>query len=187
MKITDSNDLAEDNATAVSASQKAPETASARKKSKVSASSSSSKVSKSEKEPAHKKKKLTKAQKRHYIDMLMSLRKEFTDQIEFHRDDALSSKKDAAGERAGMATHMADLGTDNFRHDIELGLLSDEGDVVFMIDEALQRIENSEYGICLDCGCEINLERLDAKPYARYCTKCKSKREAMEGSFSKSR
>ena len=36
--------------------------------------------------------------------------------------------------------------------------------------------------VCLDCGAIIPKERLEAKPYARYCTKCKSKREEMEDS-----
>ena len=112
----------------------------------------------------------------------MHARDSFGEQIQVHVDEALSSRKDSAGERAGMATHMADLGSDNFRHDFELGLLTDEVDVLEMIDEALQRIEDSEYGVCLDCGAIIPKERLEAKPYARYCTKCKSKREEMEDS-----
>lgn len=124
--------------------------------------------------------KLNKTQKKHYIDMLMKLRNEFVSQLRYHQDEALSSRKDAAGERAGMATHMADLGSDNFRHDLELGLLSEEGDVILMIDEALQKIENSEYGICIECGCEIAAARLEAKPYARFCTKCKAMYEEME-------
>ena len=134
------------------------------------------------KSPAKKmpKLKLTKTQKKHYVDMLMALRSEFMSQLRYHQDEALSSKKDAAGERAGMATHMADLGSDNFRHDLELGLLSEEGDVILMIDEALQKIENSEYGICIECGCEISPARLEAKPYARFCTKCKAMYEEME-------
>lgn len=127
-----------------------------------------------------KKLKLNKGEKKHYIELLKNLRKEFVSQLRFHQDDALSSKKDAAGERAGMATHMADLGSDNFRHDVELGLLSDEADVILMIDEALQRIEDSEYGICIECGCLIAPARLEAKPYARFCTKCKSRHEEME-------
>ena len=118
--------------------------------------------------------KLNKTQKKHYVDTLMKLRAEFMSQLRYHQDEALSSKKDAAGERAGMATHMADLGSDNFRHDLELGLLSEEGDVILMIDEALQKIENNEYGICIECGCEISPARLEAKPYARFCTKCKA-------------
>ena len=128
----------------------------------------------------HKKLRLNKKTKKYYTNLLLDLRRVFSEQVEFHKEDALSSKKDSAGERAGMATHMADLGSDNFRHDLELSLMSDEGDVLEMIDEALQRIENSEYGICLECGCEINPQRLEAKPYARFCVKCKSAFEKLE-------
>ncbi len=129
-----------------------------------------------------RKLKLSKADKKFYRELLMHARASFGEQIQVHVDEALSSRKDSAGERAGMATHMADLGSDNFRHDFELGLLTDEVEVLEMIDEALQRIEDSEYGVCLDCGAIIPRERLEAKPYARYCTKCKSKREEMEDS-----
>ena len=129
-----------------------------------------------------RKLKLSKADKKYFRELLMHARASFGEQIQVHVDEALSSRKDSAGERAGMATHMADLGSDNFRHDFELGLLTDEVDVLEMIDEALQRIEDSEYGVCLDCGAIIPKERLEAKPYARYCTKCKSKREEMEDS-----
>lgn len=129
-----------------------------------------------------RKLKLSKVDKKYFRELLMHARDSFGEQIQVHVDEALSSRKDSAGERAGMATHMADLGSDNFRHDFELGLLTDEVDVLEMIDEALQRIEDSEYGVCLDCGAIIPKERLEAKPYARYCTKCKSKREEMEDS-----
>ncbi len=127
-----------------------------------------------------RKVKLSKAEKKYYFDLLMAVRAAFGEQIKFHSDEVLSSRKDSAGERAGMATHMADLGTDNFRHDFELGLMSEEVDVLEMVDEALQRLEDSEYGICLDCGATIPRERLEAKPYAKYCTRCKSRREEMD-------
>ncbi len=135
-----------------------------------------------EKKPAKplKKLKLNKTQKKHYTELLKNLRDEFMGKLRYHQDEALSFKKDAAGERAGTATHMADLGSDNFRHDLELGLLSDEGDVLQMIEEALQKLEDSEYGICVECGCEIAPARLEAKPYARFCTTCKAMYEELE-------
>ena len=129
-----------------------------------------------------KKLRLSKADKKFFYGLLMHARAAFGAQVQYHSDDALT-RKDAAGERAGMATHMADLGTDNYRRDFELGLLSDGVDVLEMIDEALQRLEDSEYGICLDCGEPIPRKRLEAKPYAKYCTKCKSKREEMDETF----
>ena len=129
-----------------------------------------------------KKLHLSKADKKFFRDLLLRARSSFGAQVQYHSDDALS-RKDSAGDRVGMATHMADLGTDNYRRDFQLGLLSDGVDVLEMIDEALQRLEDSEYGICLDCGEPIPRKRLEAKPYAKYCTQCKSKREAMDETF----
>ena len=134
-------------------------------------------------EESLKKLRLSKADKKFFYDLLIHTRTSFGQQIQFHSEDALSSRRDSAGERAGMATHMADLGTDNYRHDFELGLMSEEVDVVEMIDEALQRLEDSEYGICLDCGEQIPRKRLEAKPYAKYCVKCKSRREQMDDQY----
>ena len=140
------------------------------------------KTTKVRKDEILKKLRLSKADKKFFYGLLMHARAAFGAQVQYHSDDALT-RKDAAGERAGMATHMADLGTDNYRRDFELGLLSDGVDVLEMIDEALQRLEDSEYGICLDCGEPIPRKRLEAKPYAKYCTKCKSKREEMDETF----
>ena len=140
------------------------------------------KTTKIRKDEILKKLRLSKADKKFFYGLLMHARAAFGAQVQYHSDDALT-RKDAAGERAGMATHMADLGTDNYRRDFELGLLSDGVDVLEMIDEALQRLEDSEYGICLDCGEPIPRKRLEAKPYAKYCTKCKSKREEMDETF----
>ncbi|TVM33639.1 TraR/DksA C4-type zinc finger protein [Oceanidesulfovibrio marinus] len=42
-------------------------------------------------------------------------------------------------------------------------------DELVLVDEALQRIANGSYGRCLDCGEEISLDRLHAKPWAQYC------------------
>jgi RNA polymerase-binding transcription factor len=45
------------------------------------------------------------------------------------------------------------------------------------IDAALQRIEGGEYGICRDCGADIDPRRLAALPYAVLCTECATRRE----------
>jgi RNA polymerase-binding protein DksA len=120
-------------------------------------------------------------QKKHYRDLLLDLRANYQDQLNIHRADALTNRKSGPG--AGMATHMADLGSDNFQNDFELGLLSDEGTVIEMIDEALTRLDENEYGICIECGKEISPARLEIKPYARFCVACKSRKEANEGMF----
>lgn len=41
-----------------------------------------------------------------------------------------------------------------------------------MIDEALDRIESGDYGICLSCEDGIPDKRLTALPWAKYCVPC---------------
>lgn len=40
------------------------------------------------------------------------------------------------------------------------------------IKAALRRIDNGEYGYCINCGEEINSKRLDIDPAAAFCIRC---------------
>lgn len=44
------------------------------------------------------------------------------------------------------------------------------------IDAAFERMDESRFGRCESCGDEIPGERLEARPYARECVKCKQRR-----------
>jgi len=46
-----------------------------------------------------------------------------------------------------------------------------------MIDTALARIGAGEYGVCVDCGAEIDPKRLRVLPFALVCTECATRRE----------
>lgn len=45
------------------------------------------------------------------------------------------------------------------------------------IDAALTRMDENDYGICVDCGQPIPLERLEALPYAIRCEEDASRKE----------
>lgn len=45
------------------------------------------------------------------------------------------------------------------------------------IDAALRRIDENTYGICVDCGVDIEFGRLIAFPAAKRCLDCKSRFE----------
>ncbi len=45
------------------------------------------------------------------------------------------------------------------------------------IEEALERIDDLTYGICVDCGEEIPAGRLNAMPFALRCVECQEKYE----------
>ncbi len=48
-----------------------------------------------------------------------------------------------------------------------------------MVEAALTRIEDDEYGECLGCGEEIAPRRLEAQPEASLCIECQGRREAV--------
>ncbi len=48
------------------------------------------------------------------------------------------------------------------------------------IQAAIQRIEEGTYGCCEECGEDIGVPRLNARPVTRLCIGCKSKQEADE-------
>ncbi len=49
-----------------------------------------------------------------------------------------------------------------------LGLMDSERKLLREIDEALERIENKTYGICIGTGKPIRKARLEAQPWAKY-------------------
>jgi len=52
---------------------------------------------------------------------------------------------------------------------------------ILQIDEALERIEKGEYGLCTACEEPISIGRLNAIPWARECVECAEQREAFDG------
>lgn len=64
----------------------------------------------------------------------------------------------------------------------ELSLLLGDRDrqKLIEIDEAIQRIEIGEYGICEGCGEKIAPGRLEAQPFTKLCINCKSEEERQE-------
>ena len=111
-----------------------------------------------------------------YYNALMKVRGEVTEQMRHCADTALSSDNI---EKRGVTTHMADSSFDNSRSEMALRMLSEDGDILSLIDDALERLANGEYGKCMDCGEMIAEARLQARPYAIFCIKCKSRHEEM--------
>lgn len=68
---------------------------------------------------------------------------------------------------------------------LELRNRDRERKLIKKIDEALERIENDEYGLCESCGVEIGLQRLEARPTATLCIDCKTLEEMREKQVAK--
>lgn len=69
---------------------------------------------------------------------------------------------------SGHVQHMADVATDMYDKEFSLGLASKDRELLQKIEDALKRIEDGTYGICLGTSKPINRERLEAIPYTEY-------------------
>jgi len=124
------------------------------------------------------KKKMLKKDLDFYRDKLFNLKDDILKQIrDISEDTLMKSQKDISGDISGYSIHIADVATDNYERDFNLGLVSNERKIVMAIDDALKRIEEKAYGVCEDCKKPIAKSRLEAIPYARRCRKCKEKLE----------
>jgi DnaK suppressor protein len=73
-----------------------------------------------------------------------------------------------------------DRATQEEEFSLELRARDRERKLIKKIDEALQQIENNEYGYCDVCGIEIGIRRLEARPTATLCIDCKTLDEIRE-------
>lgn len=80
-------------------------------------------------------------------------------------------------EGVGYSTHPADDGTLAFDQARDLSLKVNAEQTLRLVEDALARFEDGTYGLCVDCGNEIDAARLKAIPYTPLCLKCQQKRE----------
>lgn len=99
--------------------------------------------------------------------------KEIADQLGQRLDEALQAKIDSALD-------VGDQSTLDLAEEIDISLLEMRNRIRREIDDALQRLEEGTYGICIECGEEISEGRLKVLPFATHCVKCKEKNELLE-------
>src|SRR5688572_8994497 len=70
-----------------------------------------------------------------------------------------------------------DLAVRNYSKNVMLAVSENETKQLTLIDQALMRIDDKEYGPCQNCEKPINAKRLSALPWARYCLDCQELQE----------
>lgn len=114
------------------------------------------------------------------------------EQLELFRAQLLQKKQEILTDAGKTMTEMTDQTTNvpdpNDRATLESGrsfelrIRDRERKLVAKIEEAIARIEDGTYGICEDCGEEIGLKRLEARPVTTLCIDCKTLQETREKS-----
>ncbi len=116
--------------------------------------------------PKRKTRTMPKAERMKFREMLLEKRRAIIGDMSGIEAETLGR---GGGNLSNMPTHAADLGTDNYEHEFSLGLLESERALLGEIDQALGRVENGTFGICMGTGERIGKPRLRARPWAKYC------------------
>lgn len=109
--------------------------------------------------------KLSKAELENFRTLLLDKRREILGDVGSMESEAFRNQDN----HSSSPMHMADVGTDNFEQEFTLGLIESERELLKEIQEAIARIEDGSFGICVATGKPIGKARLEAKPWAKYC------------------
>ncbi|MFN0088161.1 MAG: TraR/DksA family transcriptional regulator [Blastocatellia bacterium] len=66
----------------------------------------------------------------------------------------------------------ADKASNSYTKELLFSQSTNDRSILTQIDEALQRIEDEEFGVCSNCGNDILPKRIEALPWVRYCITC---------------
>jgi len=80
-------------------------------------------------------------------------------------------------ELSNYDNHPADLGSELYSVEMNMALKVFEQSRQNEVNHALQKFESSSYGKCENCKKDIDYERLEAIPYAKYCIACETAKE----------
>lgn len=112
-----------------------------------------------------------------YKKLLIKVREAVSGDINHIAKESLKSQKESSGDLSGYSFHMADMASDSYDRELSLNIASEEQEFLYEIDDALKRIKDGKFGLCVSCNKKIPQKRLNAVPYAKYCIHCKSKEE----------
>lgn len=121
---------------------------------------------------------LTAQEEDHFRELLMS---EARDLLKLDRDleDEFSGFTiQGKGELSHVRFHGADMGTDEFYQEFVMRLAEKETAELQQIQDALESLRNGTYGVCRNCGTDIDKARLEALPEALTCLACQEEIEA---------
>ena len=105
--------------------------------------------------------------------------------MKFYRDRLLEERSALAGLVGRTEDHgreadqeatqdPADKASNSYTKELLFSQSTNDRLILTQIEEAIERMDDAEYGVCLNCSKEIGAKRLEAIPWARYCIECQS-------------
>lgn len=105
-----------------------------------------------------------------YKKRLLAKRQELTEA--YNRDKNYGRESDSGGTQ-----DLADKASSSYTKEFLYSLSNTERQILEQVEEAIERMDEGEYGTCAECEEKITRKRLDAVPWARYCVPCQARIE----------
>ena len=88
--------------------------------------------------------------------------------------EAYTRKKILGSEVGGKerAADMIDMATEASTQEFLYSLSNSDRDLLKSVEDALDLMESSDFGECVECEEKISNKRLNAVPWARFCVSC---------------
>ena len=115
---------------------------------------------------------MNEKQQEHFKLILKAWRLELMEEV----DRTVSHMKDEAANFPDPS----DRATQEEEFSLELRTRDRERKLIKKIDKTLIRLEEDDYGFCDQCGIDIGVRRLEARPTAELCVDCKTLDEIRE-------
>jgi DnaK suppressor protein len=112
------------------------------------------------------------AQKEHFRQILLSWKQQLMEEV----DSTIHHLQEEASNFADPS----DRASQEEEFSLELRTRDRERKLIKKISEAMERIEEDDYGYCEACGIDIGIRRLEARPTATMCIDCKTLAEIKE-------
>lgn len=111
-------------------------------------------------------------QREHFRKVLLAWKAELMQEISrtVHAMQDETANHPDPNDRASQETDMS----------LELRNRERERKLIKKIEEAVSKIDANDYGYCENCGVEIGVQRLEARPTATLCIDCKTLDEIRE-------
>ncbi len=105
-----------------------------------------------------------------YRKKLLEKRRELTEAYTKNRSYGRESDE-------GGTQDLADKASSSYTKEFLYSLSNTERQILEQVEEAIERMDEGEYGTCAECEEKITRKRLDAVPWARYCVPCQARIE----------
>jgi len=150
-------------------------------------SMNSQQIKKQKKYKPNKKIKYSTSELKHFRNIIENERRAILESAKANMEALVDNESgEYKGDNLTYSTHMAEQGTDEMEREKNYMFVQRDEKYLGYLQEALMRIDQGTYGICIDCKDEpknycktcplIQKERLELVPITQHCIECKNLR-----------